>query len=77
VTDEKKRFWEQSVPIKQSIHARTYRCPACNVILFSVPESLPVPQEKIDFTCKNGHKVRVPKYNTDQIITPNEEIGSC
>lgn len=64
----KKKFWEQTVPIRQTIEAKTYRCPVCNVVLFSVPVSTSVPAEKNEVTCKNGHRVKVPKYDINQMV---------
>jgi hypothetical protein len=65
---DNKRFWEQRSTVKQSINARTYRCPVCNVVLFSVPETLPIPSEKTEVTCTNGHRVTVPKYDSKDIV---------
>ena len=65
---DNKRFWEQRSTVKQSIDARTYRCPVCNVVLFSVPEALPIPSTKIEVTCTNGHKVTVPKYDNKEML---------
>jgi hypothetical protein len=63
-----KRFYEQQSTIKQTIDARTYRCPVCNVVLFSVPEALPIPSTKTEITCVNGHKVIVPKYDSKEML---------
>ena len=66
---EKRRFWEQTVGIEESkIRLRTYRCPECDEVLFSVPYDLPEPEKKIIMECKNGDKVRVPEYDESQMI---------
>jgi len=61
---EKKRFYQQSNVVRKTIQTRTYRCPECHVVLFSVPETLPVPTPTEEVVCKNGHKVDVPKYDS-------------
>jgi len=62
--EKKKRFWEQTIQSEVPIRMRTYRCPVCNEVLFSVPDDLPVSREKVEMVCKNGHKVRVPKFES-------------
>lgn len=58
-----KRFWEQTIPIETEIEEITYSCPECGEILFTVPRSQIIPQEKITMTCSHGHKVKVPNYH--------------
>ena len=66
--NKKKRFWEQTIPVEQSIQTKTYHCPVCNEFLFSVPDYVPVPAEKTEVICKRGHKVIVPKYERSQMV---------
>lgn len=63
-----KRFWEQTKQIKQSIEVVAFRCPVCGTLLFNVPIGVPMPSEKTEIVCKNGHKVRVPKFDDCQKI---------
>jgi len=66
---DKRRFWEHTIGMEESkVQLRTYRCPDCNEILFSVPANLPIPRETVIMTCKNGDKVKVPKYDDSQKI---------
>ena len=71
--NEKRRFWEQTIGVEESkIKMRTYRCPECDEILFSVPYDLPIPEENVIVECKNGDKARVPKYDESQKIWTTE-----
>jgi transcription elongation factor Elf1 len=65
---KKKRFWEQTIPVEQTVQTRTYRCPVCGELLFSVPYDLSVPPEKTEMVCKNGHKVIVPNFERSQMV---------
>ena len=66
---EKRRFWEQTVGVEErKVRLRTYRCPECDEVLFSVPYDLPVPKETTIVECRNGDKVRVPAYDESQKI---------
>jgi len=65
---EKKKFYQQSTAVRKVIQTRTYRCPECNVVLFSVSKDLPEPRETEEVVCKNNHKVSVPKYESAQKI---------
>jgi len=60
--EKRPKFWEQQKSVKTRSVERTYRCPTCNELLFSVPLSWPVPTEKTEVTCPHGHKVMVPKF---------------
>ena len=69
---EQKKFYQQSNIVRKTIQTRTYRCPECNVVLFSVPATLPEPTDKEEVECKNKHKVDVPKYHPDEKIFDKE-----
>lgn len=58
--ERRPRFWEQTKSVQ--VPMRTYRCPACGSVLFSVPYDAPIPEETEIVTCPNNHKVKVPKF---------------
>lgn len=59
------RFWQKGKPVE--VPVRTYRCPICGEVLFSVSyNARPVPDEYEIVTCPSNpeHKIKVPKYTS-------------
>ncbi len=65
---ENKKFYQQTNIVRKVIRTRTYSCPECQLVLFSVPETVPIPGDKEIVTCKNNHNVNVPKYDSAEKI---------
>lgn len=70
---KKPRIWEQQIPVETKILERTYRCPVCNSFLFGVPYNWPIPKEKMEMVCPNGHRVNVPKFQEIQVSQRQNE----
>lgn len=44
------------------VPVRVYKCPSSDHVLLRIPITESIPEDTIEMTCPNGHRVKVPNF---------------